>query len=110
RPCSTSSRDWSGTHAQLSRQYSAPLQSCRSAWARGAMTRLAPPVSAAPALFLQQPDTRDLHAAIGGFEHVVDSQRGDAGGGECFHFNAGLALATHARDDAQRARFADIEF
>lgn len=31
-----------------------------------------------------------MHGAVDGFAHVVDGERGDGGGGEGFHFDAGF--------------------
>ena len=42
-------------------------------------------------MLFQQFDAINYHAAINGFEHVINRQQSDRGGGECFHLDAGAS-------------------
>ncbi len=49
------------------------------------------------AAFLQQPYFPNDHAAVDRFTHVVDRQQCDLGGGQGFHFDAGLTVGFDRR-------------
>ena len=49
------------------------------------------PATAFSTTLFNQFDAIHHHAAINGFEHVVDGEQSDARGGQGFHFYAGTA-------------------
>ena len=59
-------------------------------------------VSRLAARFAQQAQIGDDHSAVDGLAHVVDGQRGDAGGGQRLHLDAGAAAQSAGRGDLDR--------
>ncbi len=61
--------------------------------------------------FFQQADVFDMHASINRFQHVVDGEQADRGGGQRFHFNSrpSVALGSDLAMD-RRASFVKLEF
>src|SRR5438105_2753504 len=56
--------------------------------------------AATPALLLQ-PYLFDRHNTIDRLAHVINGQRGNADGGQCFHFHAGAAEDADGRFNAE---------
>lgn len=65
---------------------SCPRTDCRFFIAHGS-ARFGLPVPRFAALFFQELETLDYHAAVTCLAHVVDGEQGGAGGGEGFHFH-----------------------